>query len=156
MIAQVNLWITSRLPRKRPHLPHPRLVTTVSENNSPLHPFTVSPPPTPDFPRGSAAKSPPAKAAGTGDTCLIPGLGRSSGGGNGNPLQYSYLGNSIDRGTWWATLHGVTEVDTTEHAHTYIHTHTHTHTHTPAPGSVGSRVTPCLWFLSQEGNPGTV
>ena len=99
-------------------------------------------------------KNTTANAGDSGDRGSIPGLGRSSGGGNGNPLQYSYLGNSIDRGTWWATLHGVTEVDTTEHAHTY--THTHTHTHTPAPGSVGSRVTPCLWFLSQEGNPGTV
>ena len=38
---------------------------------------------------------------------LIPGLGRSLGGGNGNPLQYSCLENSTDRGAWWATVHGV-------------------------------------------------
>ena len=38
-----------------------------------------------------------------------PGLGRSLGGGNGNPLQYSYLGNSMDRGAWQATVHGVTK-----------------------------------------------
>ena len=37
----------------------------------------------------------------------IPGLGRSPGEGNGNPLQYSCLENSMDRGTWWATVHGV-------------------------------------------------
>ena len=37
----------------------------------------------------------------------IPGSGRSPGGGNGNPLQYSWLENSMDRGTWWATVHGV-------------------------------------------------
>ena len=40
---------------------------------------------------------------------LIPGLGRSHGEGNGNLLQYSSLENSMDRGTWWGTAHGVTE-----------------------------------------------
>ena len=39
----------------------------------------------------------------------IPGSGRSSGEGNGNPLQYSCLENSMDRGAWWATIGGVTE-----------------------------------------------
>ena len=42
-----------------------------------------------------------------GNPGLIPGLGRSPGGGNGNPLQYSCLENSMDRGAWWATVHGV-------------------------------------------------
>ena len=41
----------------------------------------------------------------------IPGLGRSSGEGNGNPLQYSCLENPTDRGAWWATVHGVAEMD---------------------------------------------
>ena len=41
-----------------------------------------------------------------GDTDLIRGLGRSPGGGNGNPLQYSCLGNSVDRGAWQATVYG--------------------------------------------------
>ena len=40
--------------------------------------------------------------------------------GNGNPFQYSCLGNLMDRGTWWATVHGVTESDTTEHTQTHI------------------------------------
>ena len=48
--------------------------------------------------------------ADAGDTGLIPGLGRSPGEGNGNPFQYSCLGNPADRGTWWATVHGVTRV----------------------------------------------
>jgi len=48
-----------------------------------------------DFPGGSAVKNPPANA---GDPNSIPGLGRSPGEGNGNPLQYSYLENSMDRG----------------------------------------------------------
>ena len=44
-----------------------------------------------------------------GDQGSIPGLGRSSGEGNGNPLQYCCLENLMDRGTWWATVPGVTE-----------------------------------------------
>ena len=56
------------------------------------------------FPGGSVVKNLPANA---GDTGLIPGSGRSSGVGNGNPLQYSCLGNPRDRGAWQATVHGV-------------------------------------------------
>ena len=47
-----------------------------------------------------------------GDAGSIPGLGRSPGEGNGNPLQYSCLGNPIDRGAGWATVHGVTKSQT--------------------------------------------
>ena len=52
----------------------------------------------------SVVKNPPANA---GDMGSIPKLGRSPGEGNGNPLQYSYLENSMDRGAWKATVHGV-------------------------------------------------
>ena len=48
-------------------------------------------------------KNLPASAGATGDVGLIPGSGRSPEEGNGNPLQYSCLGNPMDRGTWWAT-----------------------------------------------------
>ena len=58
------------------------------------------------FPGGSVGK---VSACNEGEPCLIPGLGRSSGEGNGNPLQYSCLKNSMDRGAWWATVHGVTK-----------------------------------------------
>ena len=61
------------------------------------------------FPGGSAVKNPPANA---GDVRLIPGLGRFSGEGNSNPLQYSCLGNPIDSGASQATVHGVTESQT--------------------------------------------
>ena len=55
----------------------------------------------------------PANAGDTGDVGSVPGLGRSPGGGNGNPLQYCCLGNPMDRGAWRTT--GVTESDMTEH-----------------------------------------
>ena len=47
--------------------------------------------------------------ANAGDLGLIPGSGRSPGEGNGNPLQYSYQDNPMDRGVWQATVHGVTK-----------------------------------------------
>ena len=52
-------------------------------------------------------KSLPASAGDIKNMGSIPGLGRSPGGGNGNALQYSCLENSMDRGAWWATVHGV-------------------------------------------------
>ena len=54
-------------------------------------------------------KNPLANAGNARDAGSIPGLGRSPGVGNGNPLQYSCLENSIDRENWWATAHGVTK-----------------------------------------------
>ena len=59
------------------------------------------------FPGGSVVKNLPTNAGDTQDVGLIPGLGRSSGGGNGRPLQYSCLENPMDRGAWQATVHGV-------------------------------------------------
>ena len=52
-------------------------------------------------------------ACSVGDLGLIPGLGRSPREGNGNPLQYSCLGNPMDSRAWWAVVHGVIELDTT-------------------------------------------
>ena len=57
-------------------------------------------------------KNPPANAGYVRDVGSIPELGRSPEEGNGNPLQYSYLENAMDRGAWWATLHRVTESQT--------------------------------------------
>ena len=61
------------------------------------------------FPDGSDSKE---SACSTGDPGLISRSGRSSGEGNGYPLQYSCLENSMDRGAWWATVHGVANSQT--------------------------------------------
>ena len=75
-------------------------------------------------------KNPPTSAGDSGDMGSTPGSKRSSVGGKGNPLQYSCLENSTDRGTWWATDQEVAESDMTEHMRARAHTHTHTHTRT--------------------------
>ena len=59
------------------------------------------------FPGGAVVKNLPANAEDAREVSLIHGSGRSLGGGNSNPLQYSCLENSMDRGAWWATIHGV-------------------------------------------------
>ena len=80
------------------------------------------------FPGGTEVKNPPANAGDTRDTGSISGLGRSPGGGNGNLIQYSCLENSMDRGAWWAIVHGVAKSQTQLSARTHKHTHTHTDT----------------------------
>ena len=60
-----------------------------------------------NFPHSSGGKE---SACNAGDLGSIPGLGRSPGEGNGNPLQYSCLENPMGRGAWWATVHGLTRV----------------------------------------------
>ena len=59
------------------------------------------------FPGASVVKILPVNVGDTGDTVSILGLGRSPGGGNGNPLQYSCLDNPMNRRAWQATVHGV-------------------------------------------------
>ena len=62
-------------------------------------------------------KNPLANAGDIRDVGSIPGLGRSPGGGKGNPLQYPCLENPMDRGAWQATVHGVAEADTHAQLH---------------------------------------
>ena len=62
-----------------------------------------------DFPSGSAGKESTCNVGDTGDLGLIPRSRRFPGGGHGNPLQYSCQENPMDRGDWWATVHGVTK-----------------------------------------------
>ena len=87
-------------------------------------------------PGGTMVKNLPANAGDAGGLCSVPGSGRSPGVGNSNPLQDSCLENSMDRGVWRATVHGVKKSKTRlrnwacVRARTCKHTHTHTHTHT--------------------------
>ena len=64
------------------------------------------------FPDGSVVKNPLANAGDTRVVCSIPGSGRSPGGGNSNPLQYSCLENPLDSGAWQTIVHGVTKSQT--------------------------------------------
>ena len=70
--------------------------------------------------RGSSSKESACNAGDTGDMGLIPGSGRSPGGGHGNPLQYSCWENSMDRGAWWTMIHGDT-TESTEHTRMCTH-----------------------------------
>ena len=85
------------------------------------------------FPGGSVVKNLPPNAGDTVDAGSIPGSGRSLEGGNGNPLQYSCLGNPMERGVWRATVHGVAK--------------SHTRLNLPSPG-IGQREE----VLDKEGN----
>ena len=65
-------------------------------------------------PDGTVVKNPAASAGDVRDMGSIPGSGSSPGEGDGSPLQYPRLENPMDRGAWWATVHGVAKADTTE------------------------------------------
>ena len=64
------------------------------------------------FPGGARGKDPPASAGNVRDLGSVPGSGRAPGEGNSNPLQCSCLENSLDRGAWWARVHGVAKSQT--------------------------------------------
>ena len=107
VIGNSSVWI----PKLFPRLPLPvrsgilvRLCHDWSLRKSRYNHLCV-----PLIPGGSVIKNLPANA---GDSGSIPGLGRSLGEGNGNPLQYSCLGNPMDRETWCATVHGLTKSQT--------------------------------------------
>ena len=64
------------------------------------------------LPGGSVVQNAPTNAGDSGNAASIPGSGRFPGVGNGKPLQYSGLDNPMDRGAWWATVHGVAKSQT--------------------------------------------
>ena len=84
------------------------------ENHNNTSPYLLGPEGQGGLPGGAAVKNLPASAGegDTGDAGSIPGLGRSPGEGNGNPLQYSCLQNPVDRGAWLATVCGVIKSQT--------------------------------------------
>ena len=102
------------------------------------------------FPNGTLVKNLPTSAGDIGDSSLIPGLGRSPGGGNGNPLQYSCLEKSMDRGAWWAATYGVTK------SWTWLNMYRHTH----SVFSLGIITYPSNFTLknasSLKASPGTI
>ena len=73
-----------------------------------------------NFPRAETIKNLPTDTGAARGGGSIPGLGRSPGEGNGNPLQYSCLETSMDRGVWWAALHGVTKIWTQLSTHALL------------------------------------
>ena len=78
------------------------------------------------LPDGSAGKETACNAGDTRDTGLIPGSGGSPGKGNGNPLQYSFLENPMDKGAWQAIIQGVAKSRTQLSETKCTRTHTHT------------------------------
>ena len=93
-------------------------------------------------------KNPPANAGDARDVGSTPGLGRPPGVGNGNLIQYSCLENSMDRGAWWAIVHGVAKSQTQLSART--HKHTHTHTQTQSRFNIRSNSGPCIRVHIEE------
>ena len=107
------------------------------------------------FPGGSVVKNLPANAREVG---WIPRSGRSPTGGNGNSLQYSCLDNSMDRGAWWAEVHGVAKswrrLSTQAHKHSYIQSKQfHCKVYQSTNICRGSSFTSCqIWNLTQTRN----
>ena len=102
--AKQLVQISAPTSRKFDSLALQRSLRICIEKMEPVHSNAV-------FPGGSDGKE---SGCNAGDLGLIPESGRSSGEGNGNPLQYSCLENPMDRRAWRETVHGVTELDTIE------------------------------------------
>ena len=98
------------------------------------------------FPDGSDGKESACKAR---DPGLIPGSGRSSGGGHGNPIEYSCLENPMDRGAQWATVHGVSKGQTWL-SNWYIHTPCHLYSRIQAERSSSTWKVPVVFQKERE------
>ena len=98
---QYSTWFVEQITyeNKNSHLPQIYCILDVLYVSTKTLPNTEQ-----GLPGGSVVSNLPTMQRDTGDSSLIPGSGRSPGEGNGNPLQYSYLGNPMDRGAWWATV----------------------------------------------------
>ena len=104
---------------------------------------------------GSSGKEPSVSAGDIKDEGLIPGSGRSPGEGHGNPLQHSCLENPMDRGAWWAIVHGVAKSRTRMSDFTSLHftlyrVHSDTFKYTFRHSLIPSVIF-CLHLISQNG-----
>ena len=93
------------------------------------------------FPDGSAGRESTCNAGDAGDAGLNPASWRFPGGGNGHPLQYSCLENSMDRGTWWATVHEASKNRTWQSTHRQIHLFLHIYS-----GSTHAYINVCVIY----------
>ena len=102
------------------------------------------------FPGGSMIKNLFSNAGDAGDTGSVTGLGRFLGVGNGNPLLYSCLESFMDRGAWWATVHGITKSRHTDHrAHTKVLNRSVTSYEIKITVKSSCKENPRLFFLSE-------
>ena len=114
----VSLWV-GKIPQRRERLPTP--VFWPGEFHGLFSPWGCKESDTTEW--LSLSRNPPANVGDTGDSGLIPGLGRSPGVGNSKPLHYSCLENSMDRGDWQATVTGSQRVGVSMIAQVSTHTH---------------------------------
>ena len=112
--GQIVFWIVTVTEKKKTNIHESNRINCKLQNLEWLSPSIFGKLISKKYHVALVVKNPPANAGDVRDAGLIPELGRSSGAGNGNPLQHSCLQSPMDRGAWRATVHRVAESDLTE------------------------------------------